>query len=80
MLDGSGPAAVAVTAKVLVTEITGSESFVHLDFAGVRWVMLTHGIKNFQTDETIEVFIDSRHIMVFDEHGRSAAPRVELAA
>ena len=80
VLEGRGPAAVPVTARVLVTEITGSESYVHLDFAGVRWVMLTHGIKDFQPDETIEVFIDSRHIMVFDEHGRSAAPRVDRAA
>ena len=36
--------AVAVKAKVTVTEITGSESFVHLDFADARWVMLAHGI------------------------------------
>ncbi len=79
-LDGSRPGAVPVRARVLVTEITGSESFVHLDFAGVGWVMLTHGIKDFRTDDTIEVFIDSRHLMVFDEHGRSAARRVEMAA
>src|SRR3954452_19889127 len=30
--------AVGVRAKVTATEITGSESFVHLDFADVRWV------------------------------------------
>ena len=56
-----------------VTEVTGSESFVHLDFAGVRWVMLAHGIKIFEPDETIEVFIDPRHIMVFDGEGRAVA-------
>ena len=60
------PSAVPVTAKVSVTEITGSESFVHLDFADARWVMLAHGIRVFEPDETIEVFIDPRHIMVFD--------------
>jgi glycerol transport system ATP-binding protein len=63
--------AVAVPARVAVTEITGSESFVHLHFAGVRWVMLTHGIKVFEPDETIEVFIDPRHLMVFDADGRA---------
>jgi glycerol transport system ATP-binding protein len=73
-------AAVPVTAKVLVTEITGSESFVHLKFADVRWVMLTHGIKVFEPDEKIEVFIDPRHIMVFDQSGRAAAPQPKLAA
>ena len=35
---------VSVRATVSVTEITGSESFVHLDFAGHRWVMLEEGI------------------------------------
>ena len=72
--------AAAVTAKVLVAEITGSESFVHLNFADVRWVMLAHGIKIFEPDDTIEVFIDPRHIMVFDAQGKSAAARPKLAA
>ncbi|WP_353843109.1 hypothetical protein [Mesorhizobium sp.] len=74
------PSAVPVRAKVSVTEITGSESFVHLDFADVRWVMLEHGILVFEPDQTIEVFIDPRHIMVFDANGRSAAPPQMLAA
>ncbi|MBX3577151.1 MAG: ABC transporter ATP-binding protein [Rhizobiaceae bacterium] len=68
-----------VRAKVSVTEITGSESFVHLDFAGARWVMLTHGIRSFEPDETIEVFIDPRHVMVFDRDGRSVAAGAKAA-
>jgi glycerol transport system ATP-binding protein len=62
-----------------VTEITGSESFVHLNYADARWVMLAHGIRQFEPDEVIEVFIDPRHVMVFDANGRSAAPS-QLAA
>jgi glycerol transport system ATP-binding protein len=64
--------AVSVTAKVKVTEVTGSESFVHLDFADVHWVMLAHGIQVFEPDQMVEVYIDPRHLMVFDEVGRSA--------
>ena len=75
-----GPAAVPIRAKVSVTEITGSESFVHLDFADVRWVMLTHGIEAFEPDETIEVFIDPRHLMVFDSEGRSVSAPGKMAA
>jgi glycerol transport system ATP-binding protein len=75
-----GPAAVPIRAKVSVTEITGSESFVHLDFADVRWVMLTHGIEAFEPDETIEVFIDPRHLMVFDRDGRSVSAPGKMAA
>ncbi|TKB95850.1 MAG: ABC transporter ATP-binding protein, partial [Mesorhizobium sp.] len=76
-LDRPNAAAVPVRAKVTITEITGSESFIHLDFADARWVMLTHGIRDFEPDEEVEVFIDPRHIMVFDEHGRAvAAPKL----
>ena len=33
-----------------VTEITGSETFVHLDHHGDRWVGLVHGIRNLEID------------------------------
>ncbi|MGB3387044.1 MAG: ABC transporter ATP-binding protein [Pseudaminobacter sp.] len=76
-LERPDAAAVPVRAKVSVTEITGSESFVHLDFADVRWVMLAHGIRQFETDDEVEVFIDPRHVMVFDGSGRAvASPRL----
>lgn len=72
--------AVALQAKVMVTEITGSESFVHLTFADARWVMLEHGIRVYEPDEVVEVYIDPRHIMVFDRDGRSMAGPARLAA
>jgi glycerol transport system ATP-binding protein len=79
-LTRQSASAVAVTAKVSVTEITGSESFVHMDFADVRWVMLAHGVRVFEPDETIEVFIDPRHMMAFDENGRAVSGSGRLAA
>lgn len=79
-LSRTSKSAVAVAAKVLVTEITGSESFVHLSFADARWVMLAHGIKIFEPDEMVEVFIDPRHIMVFDGHGNAVSAHTRLAA
>jgi len=79
-LHPTGPDAVPIRAKVTATEITGSESFVHLAFADVRWVMLTHGIRIFEPDETIEVFVDPRHLMVFDSNGRSVGAPEQMAA
>ncbi|PBC08958.1 ABC transporter ATP-binding protein [Mesorhizobium sp. WSM3859] len=78
-LERPNASAVPVRAKVTITEITGSESFVHLDFADARWVMLAHGILDFETDDEVEVFIDPRHIMVFDQNGR-AVTASKLAA
>jgi glycerol transport system ATP-binding protein len=76
----ASPQAVPVMAKVTITEITGSESFVHLAFADANWVMLTPGIHAFQPDERIEVFIDPRHLMVFDGQGRAMSDATAQAA
>jgi glycerol transport system ATP-binding protein len=72
--------AVSIPVRVLLTEITGSESFVHVAFADVRWVMLTPGIHHFEADQMIEVFLDPRHLMVFDLTGRALAGNHRQAA
>ncbi len=79
-LQAPVPEAVPVKAKVTVIDITGSETFIHLAYADARWVMLAHGIHHFEPDETIEVFIDTRHLMVFDENGRAMTAPERLAA
>ena len=72
--------AVSVPASVIVTEITGSESFVHLAFGDARWVMLAPGIHDFEPDQTIAVFIDPRDLMVFDQAGHAVAAPLSRAA
>lgn len=72
LLQPSGKATVPLKARTLVSEIAGSESFIHLDYEGERWVMLTHGICDIEPDREIEVFLDTRHLMAFDETGRTA--------
>lgn len=59
--------AIGIKAKVAVTEITGSESFVHVDVAGVRWVLLASGIHNIDVAETIEIYMDPGTFYVFDK-------------
>ncbi|MBK3745345.1 ABC transporter ATP-binding protein [Paraburkholderia aspalathi] len=60
-----------LTARTLVSEITGSESFVHLLYNDERWVMLARGIHNVEPDSSLTVYIDSRHVMAFDIDGRA---------
>ncbi|MEJ2125373.1 MAG: ABC transporter ATP-binding protein, partial [Alphaproteobacteria bacterium] len=62
---------VTLMATVIVTELTGSESYVHIDCAGERWVMLVHGIHDFPMGAQIEVHLDTRHLLIFDETGRA---------
>ena len=79
-LSPQTPAAVPLRAKVSVTEITGSESFIHVDFADVRWVMLAPGVHSLQPDDVIDVYIDPRHVMVFDDSGRAVSASQRQAA
>ncbi len=66
-LKPTGDKAIGVKAKVAVTEITGSESYIHIDIAGLRWVVLAHSIHSFDIEETIEVFLDPDRFYVFDD-------------
>ncbi|AYD02643.1 ABC transporter ATP-binding protein [Neorhizobium sp. NCHU2750] len=71
---------VPLKARTLVSEIAGSESFIHLDFAGRRWVMLAHGIHDIEQDRQIDVHLDSRHLMAFDQTTGKALVAPPLAA
>lgn len=57
-----------------VTEITGSETFVHLDHAGDPWVGLVHGVHHLDFGQPIEVWLDAAHVYVFAESGQLVAP------
>jgi glycerol transport system ATP-binding protein len=76
-----GPEAVALTTRVAITEISGSESFVHVDFGQHRWVALAHGIYELDVGQPVELFLDPRRFFIFDRQGRLAAtPIVRKAA
>ncbi len=80
-LTRSGPDAVPVTGIVAITEITGSESFVHVDFAGERWVALAHGIHDLDIGQPVEIYLDPGRFFVFDASGALvAAPGLHRVA
>ncbi|RWX81818.1 ABC transporter ATP-binding protein [Neorhizobium lilium] len=72
------PNAPRLRARIQIAEITGSESFVHLDFGGARWIMLAPGIHDIDPDTQVDIFLDSRHLMAFREDG--AAISTQMAA
>jgi len=73
-LDKQTPASFEFSAKLHVTEITGSETFVHLDHHGDNWVGLIHGVKNLTIGSTVDVYLDPKYIYIFAEDGTSIAP------
>uniref|UniRef100_UPI00396C5858 ABC transporter ATP-binding protein n=1 Tax=Paracoccus sp. TaxID=267 RepID=UPI00396C5858 len=74
------PDAVRFDATLVVTELTGSETFVHLDHQGERWVGLIRGIHDLPLGQVLPVWLDPRHIYVFAEDGRLVTPAARAAA
>ena len=64
---------VAFRAQVMLSEISGSETFVHVDFgagdAEHSWVCQEEGVHGFTLGEEIDVFINPRHVYAFDTDG-----------
>ena len=60
--------------RLRVTEITGAETFIHLDHGADRWVGLVHGVHELELGAPIEVWLDAAHVYVFAESGELVAP------
>jgi glycerol transport system ATP-binding protein len=59
---------------LVVTELTGSETFIHLSFQGDKWVGVVHGIHDLELGAALSVHIEPRHVYVFSEDGDLVAP------
>nr|WP_247651060.1 ABC transporter ATP-binding protein [Roseovarius autotrophicus] len=73
-IDRPEGAAMAFEARLKVTEITGSETFVHLDHHGERWVGLIHGVRDLELGAELRVWLDPAHVYVFSTDGALVAP------
>ena len=73
--------AIAFETTLAVTEITGSETFVHLDHGADRWVGLLHGVRALTPGQALTVHLDPRRVYLFAEDGTlvAGAPYAEAA-
>lgn len=62
-------AAYTFAAKVLVSEITGSESFVHVACADTEWVAVVPGVHVLAPGAPLVVAVDPNCVFVFDSAG-----------
>ncbi len=53
-------------ATVTVTEITGSESFVHMTREDLNWVAVLHGVHEFEPGHALDAVLDPDNIFVFE--------------
>ena len=68
-----GDAAVALTGKVLVTELSGSESSAHFQMGEDGWVSLAHGVHPYRVGEDHAFYMDPRHAFYFAPDGSLVA-------
>jgi glycerol transport system ATP-binding protein len=62
-----------VEGRVLVTELSGSESVLHFDLDGRTWVSQSHGIHPFPVGAMARLFVDVDHWLYFDGDNRLVA-------
>jgi glycerol transport system ATP-binding protein len=63
----------AFHATVTVTEITGSESFVHLNRDASNWVAVLPGVHEYQPGDVLDAVLDPDNVFVFDASDRLVA-------
>ena len=73
-LSRHSPAAVEFPCTLVATEITGSETFIHVDHGAERWVGLVEGVHVLTPGQPLSVWLDPAHVYLFDADGRLAAP------
>ncbi|MDV7341078.1 ABC transporter ATP-binding protein [Terasakiella sp. A23] len=59
--------ALAFQVEVAVSEITGSESFIHVIHGADRWVALTHGVHEPELGSKMELYVNPHQLYIFDE-------------
>jgi glycerol transport system ATP-binding protein len=64
---------VEVDCRVLIAEISGSESVVHFDLGGLTWVSLSPGVRGFKVGETARFELDVARCLYFRPDGARVA-------
>jgi glycerol transport system ATP-binding protein len=74
--SANSPGAVAIEGRVLVAELSGSESTVHFEVEEGTWVSLSPGVHPFKVGERARLYIDPDRCLYFDQENRLiAAPK-----
>ena len=66
---------ISVEGRVLVAELSGSESVLHFDFGGSTWISQSHGVHPYEVGATVRVFMDIAHCFLFGADGKLAGGR-----
>jgi glycerol transport system ATP-binding protein len=65
--------AAPIDGRVLISEISGSETTVHFEVDEGTWVSLSHGVHPFRVGDRAKLFIDTARCFFFDQDDRLVA-------
>ena len=69
----NGHDSAALEGKVLITELSGSESVIHFSHEKLSWVSHSHGVHAIEVGETTRFFMDVGRCMYFAADGKLLA-------
>ena len=72
-LSKDKPKTITFDAKVMITELTGSDTFIHLDVMNNRWIGLLPGLQSYDAGQSLKVWLGVEHIYYFDTNGNLIA-------
>ena len=61
--------AIKFTVHLDVTEITGSETFLHARHENDNWIGLVHGVHDLEYNADLAMYLDTSHIFIFSTDG-----------
>lgn len=67
-----GASAGAIDGRVIITEISGSESVIHFALGQESWVSLSHGVHRFEVGAPARLYADTDQILYFRPDGELA--------
>ena len=79
-LNKHSGSAVQFPCTLAVTEITGSETFLHLHHGADRWVGLVHGVHDIAPGTEVSVWLDPAHVYLSTRPAALVAPAAYAAA
>jgi len=68
---------VPIEVEVVLAEVSGSETYIHVTRGGAPWVVLEDGVHGFQIGQRITVYLKPARLFAFDQDDRlvAAPPR-----
>jgi glycerol transport system ATP-binding protein len=70
-LPSDAPRAVRLRGRVLITELSGSESVAHFEIGGRVWVSQSHGVHRFMVGESHDFTMEAGRCLYFRPDGRA---------